>query len=56
MTIAELRRYIQDSEFFYDRDREIKFEFSGMYLCIRRSTVPEKGPVVFDMVVDKEEK
>ena len=48
ITVRRLRENLQDSEFYYDRDREVMFKFKDKLLEIHGSTVPEKGPVVIE--------
>jgi hypothetical protein len=55
MTIRMLREQFQDSEFYYDRDREVVFKFKDKLLEIRGSTVPEKGPVVIEFRESEDE-
>ena len=48
LTIRRLRENLQDSEFYYDRNREVVFKFQDKLWEIHGSKVPEKGPVVIE--------
>ena len=52
MTIRMLREQLQDSEVYYDRNREVVFKFQDKILKLHESTVPEKGPVVIEFRED----
>ena len=50
MTIRRLREQLQDSEFYYDKNREVVFKFGDKTLELHGSTVPEKGPVIIEFI------
>lgn len=56
ITIRMLREQLQDSEVYYDRNREVVFKFHDKILKLHMSTVPEKGPVVIEFEEDHDDK
>lgn len=56
ITIRMLREQLQDSEFYYDKNREVVFKCHGKTLKLHGSTVTEDGPVVIEFKEDHDDK
>lgn len=49
MTVYDAREWLNNKEFFYDEEREIRCIFNGKVVEVGRSVVPDEGPVVLEM-------